>query len=296
MADENNFEQKLKSITGSSTTPNEKIDALNGLISGLNQLHHGAEIRRASEIGAVIASKADRPEMAAQFCLMRAKAEIGEAGMLIGEMKNLKMAIDWFEFGLETEKKRFKELDTKLHTIWGTTQAIIDTGYKLINKKPYVGAVAYCHRTAGEIYGQFYLQLKLHYFVTGRPWRARIGNYALSRWLGFDDLFIMSKKSRIHLRSVKKDCLKSLHQAVSLFKREKAYAYLVETYFDLALEHHSFNDPVRSKFYLWWGWFLMKWYKLNESRLQTSFESLRELPLIGSNRDDIPLSRQRPRL
>lgn len=284
-----NFEQTLKSITDSGMSSDEIINTFNDLISGLNSLRHGAEIRRASEIGVVIANRADRPEIAAQFCLMRAKAEIAEAGSLIGEMKNLKMAIDWFEFGLETDKKRFKELDIKLNTIWDTTQTIIDAGYKLINKKPYVGAVAYCHRTAGEIYGQYYLQLKLHYMIIGRPWRARIGNYVLSRWLGIDDLFIMTKKSRTHLRRARRNCLNALHQALDLFWQEKAHAYVVENYFDLALEHHSFNDPIRSRFYFYWGWLLMKWYKINEPRLRKNFDSLRDLPLIGSNRKDSPV-------
>ena len=294
MESNDKFEHKLKGITDSGMSPDEKINALNDLIAGLNSLHHGAEICRASEMGAIIAGNADRPEMAAQFCVMRAKAEIAEAGALIGEMKNLKMAIDWFGFGLESEKNRYSELDTKLNIIWNTTQAIIDTSYKFIKKKPYVGAVAYCQRTVGEIHGQFYLLLKLHYFVTGQPWRARVGNYKLSRWLGFDDLFIMSKKSRAHLRSVKKDCLKSLHQAISLFRQEKARAYSIETYFDLALEHHSFNDLLSGKFYLWWGWLLMKRYKIDEPRLQASFESLRQLPLIGSDRNDTPFGQPHP--
>lgn len=266
------------------------------MISSLSFVNQIEEVRRAAEAGAVIAAKADRHEMAAQFCFMRAKAEIAEAGSFIGEMKNLTMAIDWFDFGLEAEKKRYKELNEKLQKNWGTTQAVIDTGYRLLNKKPYTGAAAYCQRTAGQIYATYYLQLKLHYFTTGRPWRARIGNYALSRWLGIDDLFIMSKKSRTHLRSVKKDCLKALHQAVKFFRQLKANDYLVETYFDLALEHHSFNDLIRSKFYLWWGWLLMKWYKLNEPRLRASFASVREMPLIGSNRDDEPMSSLRPQL
>jgi hypothetical protein len=285
MQDENKLEKILSGITESNSSPDEKIAELNNLIAGLNPLDHGSEIRRASEIGGTIAAKADRPEMAAQFCLMRAKAEIAEVAPVIAEMKNLQMAIDWFEFALETEEERYKELNHKLQTAWQSTQTIIDVGYKLLNKKPYVGAVAYCHRTAGEIYASYYLQLKLYYFTAGKPWKARVGNIALVRWLDLDDLFIMTKKSRVHLRSVKRDCLNALHQAVRLFKREKAHTYLIESYFELALEHHSFNNPIRSKIYLWWGWLLIKWYKIDEPRLQKSFISLRELPLIGSSRD-----------
>lgn len=285
----NNFEEKLLAITSSNAIANDKMMALNELIAGLNALHHGKEICRASEIAAVIAEKANRAEMAAQFCLMRAKAEIAAGGELIAEMKDLKMAIEWFEFALETEKERYRDLNTKLQAIWQKTQAAINLGYKLLNKKPYVGAVAFCHHTAGEIYGSHYLQLKLYYFEPGRPWKARIGNLVLARWLGIDDLFIIDKKSRTHLRVVKKDCLKAIHQAIPLFRSEKAYTYFIECYLDLSLEHHSFNNPVRSKLYLWWGWFLMKWYKVNEPRFQERFVSLRAMPLIGSDRDKNPL-------
>lgn len=285
MQDKNNFEKILTSITGSSDTADNKMFALNNLVAGLNSFNHNKEIKLASEAGAVIAQQSDRPEMGAQFCLLRAKAEIAEVPVLIKEMKELTMAIEWFDFALESEKKRYKELNTKLQTTWANTQALIDMGYKLINKKPYVGAVAYCHRTAGEIYASYYLQLKLHYFISGRPWKAKIGNFVVVRWLGLDDLLIMNKKSRKHLHGVKNDCLKSLHSAVKLFKNEKATVYVVETYFDLVLEHHSFNDSVRSKFYLWYGWILMKWFHIKEPRLERTFTSLGELPLIGSRAD-----------
>ena len=290
MQDENKFEQKLTDIKNSSTSDDEKIFAVSNLIAGLNSLHNSIEICSASEIGIVIARNAGRPEMAAQFYLMRSKAEIAQLAPLIKEMKELTMAIEWFDFALESEKKRYKDLNTKLQVAWKSTQSMIDMGYKLLNEKPYVGAVAFCHRTAGEIYGAFYLQLKLYYFVSGRPWRSRIGNFTFVKWLGMDDLFIMSKKSRKHLRSVKKDCIRAIHKASRMFKQEKSYDYMVESYFDLALEHHSFNDPIRSKFYLYLGWFLMKWYKLNEPRLKANYESLKKFPLIGSNRkEDDPI-------
>jgi hypothetical protein len=281
----NNFEKTFRAIIDSGGTADEKIAALSALIAGLNCLHHDTEIRRATETGIVIARQADRSEMVAQFYLMRAKSEMAGVSLSIKDMKELTMAPDWFNFSLESDKKLYKELDGKLQTVWSRTQAMIDLGYKFLNQKPFVGAAAYCHRTAGEIYASYYLQLKLHHFVVGRPWRARMGKYLISRWLGLDDLFIMTRKSRRHLQSVKKDCLKSLHMAVDLFKKEKAYDYVVETYFDLALEHHSFNDSIRSQFYLWQGWFLMKKWKLNEPRLINNFIAVQELPLIGSSRN-----------
>lgn len=293
---ENKFKASLDAIVASSQSDQDKISAISEIIANLNTLTQNAEISLAAETGAVLARKVGRPEMAAQFCLMRAKAEIAKAGEIIGEMKNLKMAIDWFGFALESASNRYKELEKKLNAIWSTTQALIDTGYKLLNEKPYVGAVGYCHSAAGQIYGSYYLQLKLYYFTTGRPWRARIGNYKISRWFGFDDFFIMDKKSRLHLKKVKKDCISSLHQAVKLFKREKAHQYVIDAYLDLVLEHHSFNDPIRSKFYMLLAKFLIRKNGLSkDDRLTKRVKSLGELPFIGSNRD-IDISRQLPDL
>ncbi len=296
MAEDADFKQKVKDITDSGMTPEEKIDALNNLQAGLNQLNDGAQIILISETGALIAAKADRPEMAAQFCLIRAKVEMAGSGALVGEMKNIKMSIDWFGFGLEAEEKRYKKLEADFNASWNRARAVIDMGYKFLNKRPFVGAVAYCHRTVGEIYGQRYLHLKLHLFVSVNPWRAKIANYAISRWLGIDDLLTTNKESRAQLRAIKKDCIGALHQAKRLFAREKAWAFLVETYFTLALEHHSFNDTVRSKFYLWWGWLCMRLHGLSEPRLDASFKSLRKFPLIGSNRDDDIARELRPKI
>ena len=162
---------------------------------------------------------------------------------------------------------------------------MIDLGYKLLNQKPYVGVVAYCHRTVGEIYGLNYLQLKTFYFIPGKPWKAKFGNFKLFRWIGIDDLFVTDKKSRKHLKMIKKNCLSAFHQAVKLFKKEKDPVFWVDSYLGLVLEHHSFNDAVRSKFYLWLSWWLMKCYKIKEPRLWDNYKSLKEFPLIGSNRD-----------
>ena len=281
MQDEDNFQKVIDEINTSGKSADDKLNALNDLIAQLNPGDHNAEICRASELGAIIAKQAGRPEMAAQFCLIRAKAEIAKVASFLKELKELTMAIDWFDFALESEKKRHKELTEKLKFTWANTESFIQAGYKLVNQKAYIGAVAYCHRTAGEIYAAYYLQLKLYYFVSGRPWRARVGNSIVARWLGLDDLFIMSKKARQHLRSVKEDSLKSLHSAARMFREEKAFAYEIETYFDLALEHHSFNHPIKSKYYLWWGWVLMKCRNLKESRLARTFKSLSALPLFG---------------
>ncbi len=293
---ESNFKQALDGIVGSSRSDQKKIEAISELIAGLNTLEQNPEIRLATETGAVLARKANRPEMAAQLCLMRAKAEIAQAGELIAEMKNLKMAIDWRGFALEKAANRHKDLEKKLNATWSATQAFIDAGYKLLNEKPYVGAAAYCHDAAGQIYGQHYLQLKLYYLTTGRPWRARIGNYKISRWLSLDDFFVIDKKSRAHLRKVRKDCLTSLHQAMKLYRQIKARDYIIDTYLDLALEHHSFNDAIQSKFYLLLARMLMSvWGLSNNSRLKPRLKSLEKLPLIGSDRND-DISRQLPNL
>ncbi|SRR6266481_169037 len=292
----NNFKQILDRITGSTQPDQEKIDAISALMAGLNTLEQNTEISLAAETGAVLARKAGRPEMAAQFCLMRAKSEIAQAGELIAEMKNLKMAIDWFGFALEKASNRYKELERKVNTKWRNTQNFINVGYKLLNEKPYVGATAYCHDAAGQIYGQHYLQLGLYYLTTGKPWRAKIANYKISRWLGLDVFLLVDKKSRKHLSQVRKDCLNSLHQAMRLYKQINAQEYIVDTYLDLALENHSFNNPVRTTYYLFVARVLMHIHGLsNNTHLIERLKSLEELPLIGSNRDD-DISRQLPDL
>lgn len=284
---ENNFQQILEGVLNSTSSDQEKIASISDMIANLSLLNENTEISMASEKGAVLAKKADRPEMAAQFCLMRAKSEIAQAGMLIAEMRNLTTAIDWFGFALESAENRYKTLEKKLNSIWATTQSLIDTGYKLLNEKPIVGAVAFCHNTAGQIYGNYYLQLKLHYFKSGRPWRSRFGNYNLIRWLDLDDLFVIDKKSRKHIRKVRADCLRSLHLALDLFKQEKAYEYVVYNYLDLCLEHHSFNSPIRSKYYFYLALISVKRYGLESNlRLKEKVDSFRDLPWIGSNRTE----------
>jgi hypothetical protein len=292
----NKFKEILNGIVGSTQSDGQKIFAISGLIADLSLVNQNEEISLASETGATLARRANRPEMVAQFCLMRAKSEISQAGDVIVEMKNIKMAIDWCGFALESASDRYKELDKKLRKIWATTQTIIQTGYKVLNEKPYVGATAYCHATAGQIYGSYYLQLKLHYSILRGSWRAKIANYKVVRWFGIDDLFLIDKKSRVHINKVKKDCLWSLHEAIRLFKVEKAHEYVIDTYLDLALEHHSFNSPIRSKFYLLFARILMGIKGPSGNvRLETRLRSLKKLPLIGSDRD-INISRSLPKL
>lgn len=283
----NYFKRVLDGITGSDQSDQEKMEAINELIASLGMFEQNAEIRLAAETGVVLARKAGRPEMAAQFCLIRAKTEIALVGKKIAEIKNLTMAIDWFAHALENAQKRYRDIDREVNKCWGNTQAYIDAGYKLLNEQPYKGAVAYCHSTAGQIYGTYYLQLKLYYLTTGGPWRARISNLSLSMWMGLDDIFSMDRKSRIHLRKVRKDCLEKLHKALRLYWQINAREYIVDTYFDLSLEHHSFFSPVRSKVYLISGRVLMWiWGLSNSPRLKPRSISLSELPLFGSNRAD----------
>jgi hypothetical protein len=90
---ENNFRQVLEGVLNSASSDQEKIAAISDMIASLSLLDENTEICMASEKGALLAKKAGRPEMAAQFCLMRAKSEIAQAGMLIAEMRNLTTAI-----------------------------------------------------------------------------------------------------------------------------------------------------------------------------------------------------------
>lgn len=293
---DDDFRRRVRNIVASSATPEDRLSALGELQAGLNPLRQNSESRLVCESGASLAAKSGRPEIAAQFCLMRAKIELAAASPLVGEMKNITMAIDWFAFGLEAEEKRNEQLESDFRTAWNRTRALIDTGYKLLNKSPLVGAVAYCHRTVGAIYGHRYLQLKLYKHTSRGPLRAKVCNLAVSQWLGIDERLMMSRESRAELRAIKKHCLNTLHEAKRLFASQKAWVFLVETYFDLSLEHHSFNDAIRSKWYLWYGLLLSRLHKLHDPHLGVTFQSLRELPLIGSNRKDDVMTELRPRL
>jgi len=283
---ENKFKKILEDIVNSSGTESDQINAISNLMGNLNTLNENIEICMAADRGIHIARKS-RPEMAAQFCLTRAKAEIAQAGMIIAEMRNLTTAINWFGFALETAENRYNFLNKKLNSIWITTQAYIDAGYELLNERPIIGAVAFCHNTAGQIYGTHYLQLKLHYFKAGRPWRSRFGNYNLIKWLDLDDFFVIEKKSRKHLRKVRGDCLRSIHSALKLFKQEEVHSYVADTYLGLCLEHHSFNSPIRSKYYFYVALQYMRSHDLqSDPRLKLRVEALRDMPSIGSYRTE----------
>jgi hypothetical protein len=102
--------------------------------------------------------------------------------------------------------------------------------------------------------------------------------------LNLDDFFITDRKSRKHLNQVKNDCIKTLKNAAKIFKEQKAYEFVAGTYADLALEHHSFNSPLRSKLYLFKANSLVKRFKLTEPALLSNLKRVGKFPLIGSDR------------
>jgi hypothetical protein len=285
MSGKDNFKKDLDTLVSSELGNQEKISAISDLIANLSPLDQNDELNMTTEAGMTVAVKANRPEMAAQFCFMRAKSEIAQSGMIIAEMKNITTAIDWFGFALTKAEDRYKKLDKELKTILGNTQSFINKGHELISENPDAGAVAYCYNTAGQIYGSHYLQLKLYYFKQGRPWRARFGNNLLIKWVGLDDLFVMDKKSRLHLNRFKKDCIDSLHSAVKIFRQIKAREHEIDSCLDLCLEHHSFNNPIRSSYYLLRARFMIWQHSLiGNERLQERVRLLEDMAFIGSNR------------
>jgi hypothetical protein len=281
-----NIERTKKTIISIVSTTDgleNKLEQLNQLLVTLNPLRNTEEQFLVCDAAILCADKLGKTEMIAQLLLIKAKAEISKAGLLIHEMKNLTLALGWFSFALKSEKNRYDELEKRVQEIWNNTQKYINTGFEYLNKKPYIGVAGYCQKITGEIYGSLYLQLKLYHFVSGRPWRARIAGYKIVRFSNLDDTFLLDRKSRDRIKEVRCDCMKCFKEAIKYYKQEKAWVFLADCYISLGLEHHSFNSPFRSKIALYRAERLIKKYKI--VTLWAQLKQIRALPWIGSDRD-----------
>lgn len=284
MAEENNTIKKaIIDIVRSSSDMNVVLNALGNLLVTLRPIENADEIILVCDASIICANKIGKTEMIAQFFLMKARAEMSKPGHLIHEMKNLTLALGWFAPALKVEKDRYEELDKKVNDIWKNVQMYLNTGFEYLKKNPYVGPTAYCYHIAGEVYASFYLQLKLYCMGSGRPWRSKIGNYKIVRFLNMDDLFILDKASRKRVSGARKDCLRYFKEAIKYFKQEKAWKFLADCYLGLAVEHHSFNSPLRCKIAIYRAEELIKKHKISE--LQERLVSTKSMPLIGSDRD-----------
>jgi hypothetical protein len=169
--------------------------------------------------------------------------------------------------------------------IWSNTQKYINLGFSYLNKNPYVGPAGYCQTMAGEIYGAFYLQLKLYHCGAGKLWRSKIAKYKVMSFLDIDNFLLLDKKSRKKIREVRKTSLNCFKEAIKYYTQEKAWKFLAECYISLGLEHHSFNSPLRSNSALYKAERLIKKYKIKG--LDERLESMKKLPWIGSDREKI---------
>lgn len=248
MVDENEVIKKdILDIIRSNTDMDIAISKLGILLSTLKPIEDADRIHLVCDASILCAEKIGKTEMIAQFYLMKARAEISKPAKLIHEMKNLTLALGWFGYALKSEKQRYEELDKRVNEIWNTIQTYLNTGFEYLKKKAYVGPAGYCYQTAGEIYGSFYLQLKLYKMGSGRPWRSKIAMLKISRFLNIDDIFLLDKASRKRNLAIKKDSLRYIHEAIRCFTEEKAWGNLADSYLALANEHRSFNNPFRSR-------------------------------------------------
>jgi len=202
------IKKDVLAIVSSSDAFEVKLEQLNQLLITLNPLDNVKEMFLVCDAGILCAEKLGKTEMIAQFYLIKGKAEISQTSFLIKEMKELTLALGWFAPALKSEKNRYDELEKRVHEIWANTQKYITDGFAYLNKNPYVGPAGYCQTIAGEIYGAFYLQLKLYHCGSGRPWRSKIANYKIMRFLDLDDFFLLGKKSRTRIEDIKSTCLK----------------------------------------------------------------------------------------
>ncbi|MFA5132455.1 MAG: hypothetical protein WC444_04000 [Candidatus Paceibacterota bacterium] len=278
------IKKKIQAISNSQLQDEEKLRLLNEFLGTLLPMDHPNEIIFLCDQGIDIGIRVNKFEVSAQLCLIKAKAKISEVAPMIHEMKNITLALSWFGFSLESTRKRYEELHKKVLNNWQSTQDSINQGFDYLRQNPYMGATAYCYQTCGEIYANYYLQLRLYYFISGRPWRARLASFKFIMFLNLDEFFVTSKESRKKMNNVKSDCLKSFAKAIEYYKKEKAWEFLANCYLSLALEHHSFSSPIRSKFFLYKAKYFIKKYKI--TTLQERFEGIRKMPLIGSDRDD----------
>jgi hypothetical protein len=255
---------KIKEVASSSMPEAEKLQRFVNFMAMLKPIDNSEDLILACTYGASSAQRLNRPEMEAQFYITRAKVFIMQTGTLIHEMKNITLAPNWFQFALESEKKRYTELDTRVKKIWGDVQIDIEKAFEAINKNRIAGAVAFVLKTTGEVYGQYYLQLRLYCFKSKSPFYARLANMKIFRWVGVDDFFVLNKTARNKLKIVKRDCLTNLHKAISLFKQSKNYDYLADALLALSTEHRSFQNPIRSRLYLAQAEKLIKKHKITE--------------------------------
>lgn len=274
----------LASIIQSPATDGEKLERINILLSTFKPLDHAEVMGLVCDVGIALANQSTRTEMIAQLFHIKAKAEVLKASFPIHESKNLKLALGWFGFALESEKDRFNQLESLTKEVWVNTQKYIDYGFNYLKMKPYITAVGYCQRTVGDVLSTIYLQKVGYYFQPVGSWTARIAQFKLVRFLNLDVPLLIDKQSRKELKRIKKDALRCFDEAIKAFKQENAWEFLAESYIGLGLEHHSFNSPIRSKLALYRAQRLIKKHAIHG--LDDRLRSIQDMPLIGSDRDE----------
>lgn len=244
------IKQEILNIINSESDLNIALQKLGDLLSTLKPIQDADKIHLVCNASILCAERLGRSEMLAQLYIMKAKAEMSKPANLIHEMKNLTLALGWFSHALKNEKSRYEELDKKVNESWNTIQLYLNTGFEYLKKKAYVGPTGYCYQVAGEVYGNFYLQFTLYKMRSGKPWKSRIAMLKIVRFLNMDLLLLLDKESRKKAVSIKKDSIRYIKEAIRCFKEEQAWSNIADAYLSLSTEHHSFNNPIRSKYAL----------------------------------------------
>lgn len=259
---EETIRKKILEIKTSSSDANIILNELSIFLSTLKFDENAEGIILTCDEAITQANKIDRSDLIAQFNIMKANAELNKAGILICEMKNLIMGLGWFKHALKSEKQKYEELDKMINEIWKKAQIYLNTAFEHLNKKPFVEAVAYCYQKSAEIYAAFFLQFNLYFFKPKRPWRSKISNLKIIKFLGLNNSLIIDKTIRVRTYKLKKDCIKYLEKACELFRQQKQWYYLANCYLTLSIEHRSFYNPFRSKLAIFKAKKLIKKYKI----------------------------------
>lgn len=241
---------EFKTVFSSNEEFNKKLELFYSVLMKLDPINNGIPMIFGYREASNLCIQFHRPDMAAQFLLMKAKLEVGQVGPLIHEMKNITLAPNWFNFATEEEQESFKTLKrlTKEHR--GNAQADIENAMALLKQNPVDGAVGSCYKLIGEIYGQMNLQLRLEYMIPTGSWRSRVSNYKIARYFRIDDFLLLEKNHRVFAKNKRLECIRYINLAVNIFKKANYFEHLADAYLSLALEHYSFGSPLRSKWYL----------------------------------------------
>jgi len=254
--------QKLIEMDRSNEPDKAKLAFFANALADLKPIDNAKTMIECCDFGIKYATILNQPEMSAQLYITKAKIEIMMVGNYIYRMKNITLAPKWFQFSIESEAKEYAGLNDKVNKAWTAAQDYMNKGFDLINQNPIDGAVAFFLKTRGELYGQYYLQLRLYGMHSRTGLSSKMSNWFLFRWSNLDEFLLLPKDTRKKVWRAKKDCTRDLRKAIKIFKDMKNYEYMADGTLTLAFEYQSFIDPIRANYYLFKAKRLIDKYKV----------------------------------